>query len=239
MKLSERLHLLHRVWRYRLRSEKNEVAFLLSRDLRGKTAVDIGANRGIYSYWMHKKVGPQGNVIAFEPQVELVSYMRDVKNDFRLDRLEIAEVGLSSCGGTRELIRPRDHWGGASLELESTPDADTFTIDVTTLDEFFQDRPDRPVSFIKCDVEGHELEVFEGGQQLLRDDRPDLLFECHDDQAEEGRLFSLLNGLDYEGFFFYQKELVPISRYEALRSSIEKPYLNFVFVPQENAETLR
>lgn len=49
-----RLHFLRRAWRYRLRSEKAAVAFLMSRQLAGKTVVDIGANIGIYSYWMHK-----------------------------------------------------------------------------------------------------------------------------------------------------------------------------------------
>ena len=67
-----RLHFLHRAWRYRLRSEKFGVSFLLSRDLTGKTAVDIGANWGIYSYWMHGLVGAEGHVIAFEPQPELL-----------------------------------------------------------------------------------------------------------------------------------------------------------------------
>ena len=72
MRLFDRLHFLHRAWRYRLRAERDELAFVLSRDLRGATVLDIGANRGIYSYWMHRVVGATGQVIAFEPQPELV-----------------------------------------------------------------------------------------------------------------------------------------------------------------------
>ena len=45
------------------------------------------------------------------------------------------------------------------------------------LDSFFASRT-QPVSLIKCDVEGHEGEVFRGAEQLLRQDRPILLFEC-------------------------------------------------------------
>ena len=89
MRLFERLHMLHRAWRYRLRSERNEIAFLLSQDLRGATVLDIGAHRGSYTYWMHRKVGPQGSVIAFEPQPELVEFLSDLKSSFRMDRLTI------------------------------------------------------------------------------------------------------------------------------------------------------
>ena len=59
------------------------------------------------------------------------------------------------------------------------------------------------MSFIKCDVEGHELEVFRGAEALLARDKPTLLFECHDDEADRGDLFEYLIGLGYDGYFFY------------------------------------
>src|SRR5262249_35181753 len=108
----DRLHLLHRAWRYRLRTEKDELAFLMRRKLTGHTVLDIGANRGIYSYWMHKLVGPSGRVIAFEPQPELADYLHDVRGAFRLDRLKVVKAALSSRCGTGTLVRPTGHWGG-------------------------------------------------------------------------------------------------------------------------------
>ena len=77
-------------------SERFGVSFLLSLDLNGSTALDIGANRGIFSYWMHKKVGSNGKVIAFEPQRELVHGLYALKDAFSMQRLEIADIGLSS-----------------------------------------------------------------------------------------------------------------------------------------------
>ena len=235
MTLFERLHMLHRAWRYRLRSEKEEISFLLSRGLCGATVIDIGANRGVYSYWMHKKVGPRGRVFAFEPQPELNKHLNDLKSTFRLDRLTIVEAGLSSSSGERRLIRPRQHWGGASLDLEPNPDADCLRIATTTLDEYFSDSPARPLRFIKCDVEGHEYDVFLGGRRVLREDHPELLFECHDGEARNGELFSYLNDLGYDGFFFVHNKLTPISQYNRLRKGIPKPYLNYVFLPTGEA----
>jgi len=232
MNLVERLHMLHRAWRYRLRSEPEEISFLLSRDLLGATVVDIGANRGIYSYWMHKKVGPLGRVFAFEPQPELNTHLNDLKSAFRLERLTVVEAGLSSSIGGRQLIRPKAQWGGGSLELDPSPDADTLQIATTTLDEYFLGSPARPLRFIKCDVEGHEYDVFLGGRRVLQEDHPELLFECHDVEARAGNLFSYLNDLGYDGFFFVNGALIPIAQYTRLRGEIPKPYLNFAFLPR-------
>jgi FkbM family methyltransferase len=230
MHIFERMHVLHRVWRYRLRSEREEIAFLLSRDLRGGTLVDIGANRGIYSYWMHRLAGPQGHVVAFEPQPELVDYLHDLKTAFGLRRLSIVDVGLSSCPGRRELSRPVQHWGAATLEPHHHEDVERLAVDVMTLDDYFLESPLRPLRFIKCDVEGHEAEVFLGGRRVLSEDRPDLLFEGHDCKLRDGALFSWLDELGYDGFFFVNGRLVPVTQYALLRSTIPKRYLNYVFL---------
>lgn len=235
MQLYDRLAAVNRAWRYRLRAERDEVRFLLQRDLGGQTAVDVGANRGVYSYWMHKKVGPRGNVVAFEPQPELVAYLNDYKRTFRLDRLTIVGSGLSSVSGERHLVRPREHWGRASLEIEPTANTDTVQIALTTLDEFFVCSPMRPLRFVKCDVEGHEFDVFRGGEAVLREDRPDLLFEGHDPKVRDGRLFRFLEGLGYEGFFFVRGEMTPVSRCAELRGTIPGSYLNYVFVSKDRA----
>jgi FkbM family methyltransferase len=235
MNALERLHILHRAWRYRLRSEREEVSFLLGRSLHGRTVVDIGANRGVYSYWMHKKVGPRGHVVAFEPQPELNKYLVDLKSAFRLTGLTVAGVGLSSSPGEKRLVRPRRNWGGASMEHDPSADSDCLTVTVTTLDEYFESHAARPLRFIKCDVEGHEYDVFLGGKRVLQEDRPELLLECHDGKARDGQLFSYLKSLDYDGFFFYRRKLMPLSQYERLRAEIEKPYLNYVFLPKQKA----
>ncbi len=235
MRLAERLHFLHRAWRYRLRTERDELAFVHSRDLRGATALDIGANRGIYSYWMHRAVGPTGIVVAFEPQPELGVALDDLKETFRLDRLTVVNAGLSSNRGEMTLVRPRNHWAAASFHLSpDLADTDCLKIPVLTLDEYFDSvcQPIPPVRLIKCDVQDHEEDVFLGGERLLRQHLPDLVFEQLDHCWETGRLARFLKGLGYTGFFFYQHQLVPIDRLAEIRSLIPKPYLNYVFTAE-------
>lgn len=203
--------------------------------LRGKTAIDIGAHRGLYSYWMHRAVGPGGRVVAFEPQPEMQQCLQQAQRSFHLDRLTIERCGLSSAPGAMRLVRDPQHTGGARLDRSGSAGGaslESFEVPVKTLDAVFDAWNGPPVAFIKCDVEGHEAAVFEGGRALLERDRPTLLVEVHDGHVREGSLFSLLDDAGYDAFMLCGSELVPMSEYERLRPGIDKAYLNYAFVPR-------
>ena len=235
MHIAEKIHVLHRAWRYRLREEKESVAYLLDQDLAGKTLLDIGANKGVYTYWMSKKAGRAGKVVAFEPQPELGDFLNELKNSFRLDNVEVVNQGLSEQAGSFTLARSKVGSGGAHLQKESTapPSSDyDVVVDVTTLDDFSQSRKIDNLAFVKCDVEGHELSVFRGGEKTLKKHRPTLLFECHHQQATEGSLFSYLNDLGYHGFFLIQGKPISVddfAQYPYQRTS--SSHRNYIFTP--------
>jgi len=213
MDIVQKLHLLHSAWHYRLNTEKNDIRFLLGLDLKGKTVIDIGANRGIYSYWMEKTVGPTGRVIAFEPQPELETHLLDFKSAFQFDNLLIIRKGLSSSTGSQSLFRSEPGSGGASLnQSQASRGCQAIPVEVTTLDSYMDEFTD--VAFIKCDVEGHEHDAFRGGRRLLERDKPCLLFECHHDEAKKQDLFSYLTSLGYDGFFTGKKGMIHFSRFD-------------------------
>ena len=102
------------------------------------------------------------------------------------------------------------------------------------------------VAAIKCDVEGHELEVFRGAERLLRESRPVLLFECEARHMTGGRtpndVFDYLQARGYRGQFFSPRGLRPIEEFRldlhqrpgAGRFWRAKDYCNnFLFVPDE------
>ena len=78
--------------------------------------------------------------------------------------------------------------------IVSTPAANTIEIDAVSLDDFARTSP--APDFIKCDVEGAEVDVFRGAQRLLREKRPGILCEIH---SEENRraLLGDLKRFDY------------------------------------------
>ncbi|MGH8166637.1 MAG: FkbM family methyltransferase [Woeseiaceae bacterium] len=203
LSLAETLHMRHRCWRCRFKSEAPSIRFLLHAGLTGGTLVDIGANKGVFAYYMARAAGPSGTVYAFEAQPELGPHLHAVRQAFRLDNLRIVNQGLSSAPGVLRMRRNAAGSGTASFHHGSARDLEELDVSVTTLDDYLREAGAGPVRFIKCDVEGHELEVFRGAEAILRRDGPMLLFECHHGEAEEGALFEFLTNLGYDGAFFH------------------------------------
>lgn len=231
LSLIQKMFALHRIWRYRLNTEKESIGFLLRQNLLNKTAVDIGGNKGIYSYWMSKLVGYQGAVVVFEPQPELGEYLESLRFSFQLNNLTIVNRALSSSLGRQRLYRVHVGHGGASLIKNSDETWQSVEVEVTTLDQYFSDWDGPKIELIKCDVEGNELEVFKGAKNKLLEERPTLLFECHHEEAEKGELFSFLASLGYDGFFFSGNERIHYSKFDSY--SYRKPgvcFRNYMFV---------
>jgi FkbM family methyltransferase len=239
MKVHERIHMYHRLLRYRWFAERAEMRFVLGRRLSGGSVLDIGAHRGVYSYWMHRRFRDGTKVVAFEPQPELVEQLTHFKQAFRLDRMLIAPVGLSSHSGTLRMHRPRDHWGAATLDEFSFDDdqSEVFDVPVTTIDTYLAEHPElRPVRLIKCDVEYHEAKVLAGAETILREDRPELLVEWSTPRrAYRERLYKMMQRLGYAIFQFEFGRLVPCTSAERHSPPSWELGPNYVFRPQEVA----
>lgn len=211
-----KFRMYQRLRRYRYRTEKEDLRFLASCNLKGATCLDIGANRGIYSYWMSHAVGAQGRVYAFEPQPELQSELDKLIRQFKLGNVSKVELALSSAKGTLPLSRPESMSGSASLDW-SEAGWDRIEVAVSTVDDFLSETgASSKISFIKCDIEGHEEAAFRGAQKTLQKDAPVLLFECNRERARKNLLFAYLESLDYDGFFFADGQAYRHSLFDAV-----------------------
>ncbi len=237
MPTAQRLRLIYRAWRYRFRKDPGEIALLRNLLASGDTALDIGAHKGAYTYWMQQAVGPAGRVFAFEPQPQLAKELVEV---FRHSAgVSVHPLGLSARPGRMTLHIPCGGPSpGASFEHgECVEGLERVEVAVESLDHFFAAHSGRPVRFIKCDVEGHELEVFRGAKAILRDDRPTLLFECeqrHHRADSFTAVFDHLASLGYSGSCFLRRKLIPLAEFRPEQHQIpgRAPYVNnFVFQP--------
>jgi FkbM family methyltransferase len=233
------MHLMGRLLRYRYGAERAEMQFMLERNFKGGSVLDIGAHHGEYSYWMHQHFRAPTRLVAFEPQPELVAFLGDFKKSFHLDRFQIAPVGLSSRSGSLPMHRPHTYWEAATMDEFCFDDAETdvFEVPVATLDEYLAAHPElRPVRFIKCDVEYHEADVLAGAEQTLREDRPQLLIDWSTPRrAHRERLFRLVYGLDYSIFQFEYGRLMPCTSAERHRPPSWELGPNYVLLPRESA----
>lgn len=144
---------------------------------RASLAVDAGANIGWYSV---KMAMGGGRVIAYEPVGDTAAVLKAniALNGFS-DRITVISQGLAARPGQGEIFLPRDtgHVGASLRELHPGEMSRKLTVRLTTLDESLPANTGVPLDLLKCDVEGAELMVLQGGAGVIARDRPVLFLE--------------------------------------------------------------
>lgn len=164
--------------------ELDEVSVMQRFVRSGDVAFDIGANIGLHSILLSSLIGPQGRLHAFEPNTELVPALSCTLRE--LGNATLHTIALSDKEEESTLYVPPDD-SMASLKDWATTDAlggegepRLVTCQQRRMDELVKDGILPQPDFIKCDVEGAELLVFQGGQKTLeRTDAPIILFEMN------------------------------------------------------------
>ena len=196
----------------------SEITYLEDLVSQNGRAIDIGANKGLYSYPLSKlcKV-----VEAFEPQ----PWSAEIIVQSRINNIKVHNTALSDSKGKLTLyipiIRGKPYSALASLQ---EPDCEHKDIEVSIkcLDDYnFQD-----VSFIKIDVEGHESQVIKGGRETILREKPILLVEI--EQRHLGSkpievVFKEITDLGYEGFFLNQCKFSPLCKFSYKKH--QEPFL--------------
>ncbi|MHB8533697.1 MAG: FkbM family methyltransferase [Solirubrobacteraceae bacterium] len=159
------------------RAEEHEAiaiaAVLAARLPPGGCYVDIGANRG-QVLREAVRIAPDGEHVAFEPISALAAAVRSEfpRVDCRPLALGARAERTQFCHFTR-----LDGWSGLRRNPEVSDEQggpEYFEVEVSTLDA---ELAGRSPHVLKIDVEGAELAVLEGGQELLARARPAIVFE--------------------------------------------------------------
>ena len=186
--------------------EYYEMNFIQSAVQKDWIFVDVGANIGAISLLAASQI-TTGKVYAFEPTPTLIS---KCKQNMRLNRfdkkIELLALAVSNKVGSIEFS------SGAESEVnhitakgEST--ADSIVVPTTTLDVFSEERKIAHIDFLKIDVEGAEMLVFQGTKKLLAAGKIGIiLFELNKNSAHFGfahhDIFSLLLKHRYSFYSF-------------------------------------
>ena len=145
---------------------------LLCRDFiaSGDLVLDVGANIGVYTKLLSDWVGPEGSVYSYEPIPETFFYLRHNVKKFGLANVTLQNSAVSSRLGRMSMTVPNGNFYRASISSVGNREIQVVRLD----DEFVGSKR---VTFIKCDVEGHEREVIEGTTKLIERDHPVWLME--------------------------------------------------------------
>lgn len=201
-----RIHYRRKLKKARLNDEPDlAVIPLLTKP--GDVVFDIGANFGLFTRFLSESVGRSGRVYSFEPTGDMYEVLKSNCDCLGLENAVPLRTALSDRTGRTEMIIPVREDGTLNhyeASLSSGPAEGTgksVTVETSSLDEFCdRQRIDR-VDFIKCDVEGHEIEVLNGARRTLRHHRPTLLIEVNEplDAGGHGtRVLEMFRELDYQ-----------------------------------------
>ena len=209
---------------------------------RGETVIDVGANVGLYITPL-LRMGCR--VVAFEAN-PAIAHELDLMYG---SKIRVIHAAASNVSGTATMRVPDEVvlGGLGTIEPENTlPESHnrTFEVPTVTIDSLGL----TDVALIKIDVEGHELAVLQGAEQLLRTQRPRLIIEAENRHRENAvaSIFEFLGGLNYEGFMLVDGLLASIRTFDPARHQsvaeisvdalnhhqLQPSYVyNFVFLP--------
>jgi len=191
-----------------------EMRLLSSLVSAGEVACDIGANRGIYTFWLLRY---GARVIAFEPNPRLLEVMkRRFAAAVREGRLRLVGCALSDGGGDAVLHVPVGSAALATIEAAAIGQLHTAVETIAVARRRLDDCVAEDVAFIKIDVEGHEGAVLGGGMALVSRCKPSLLIEA-EERHRPGALAALrrrLEPLGYAGFYLDGGVLRPVAAFD-------------------------
>lgn len=199
-----------RLLRKHAREGEAELKLLPALVPRDKIALDIGANKGVYS---HTLAGLCREVHAFEPNPKIYRIL----TRFLPANVTPHHVALSDRDGEAELVIPSYTKGGFSNQgasLDPRKKQAPFGFGTVRIPARALNSYDfRNVGFVKIDVEGFEEAVIRGALGTLRRERPVVLIEM--EERHTGRpIEELLAGMAALGFeisFARDGRLCPVS----------------------------
>ena len=163
--------------------EDAECRRMLELAIPGTTAIDVGANVGIHTIPLARRLAP-GTVIAIEP---LEANAERLQANAALNALANVDLHVVAAGSSLGLVDLHLANDGAFVStghvVEHRAAGSLITVSQTTLDGLWESAGHPAVSLIKIDVEGEEVGVMLGAEELLSKARPAIVAEASTPEA--------------------------------------------------------
>lgn len=145
--------------------EPYERRLLQSLIVPGTTAIDVGANIGLYTLLFARAVGEEGRVYAFEPEPENLRLLAHNVRTNGCRNVTIVPKAVAARTGVATLFLSADNRGDHRL-FDSGDGRRTMPVPTVALDEAFAGH-DGPLALVKIDIQGAEVEALSGMRVLL------------------------------------------------------------------------
>jgi FkbM family methyltransferase len=145
----------------------------------GDTFIDVGANIGYYTVLAASRVLPGGTVVAIEPVPATASQLARNLRANAIEGVRLVQAVAGARGGMQaQLVLPEGTFGFASIRASHAEPGERVSAPTVTLDDVCREYS--AIRTIKLDVEGAELDVLRGAEEVLRRTER-LVLECNED----------------------------------------------------------
>lgn len=190
---------------------------------RGDHVVDAGANIGYVTAMLARWVGTEGRVFSFEPVPETYDLLQHNMASLRLEQVKLFNCALSATDGEAVMSVPRYEAGyenpyearivgGGDVAPE---DGRRVAVVMRRLDSALSGEGEA-ITFLKIDVEGHELDLLRGADALIERWHPAMVIEIGEDPVRARQLNALLRQKGYSCFLWSGEKLVQIGADDVL-----------------------
>jgi FkbM family methyltransferase len=177
----------------------------------GDKVIDIGANYGWFTGHFSRLVGQGGLVYSIEPVPSNFRILSHVINKLGKTNVKLLQYAVSNVGETVRMGIPKnsvgytDFYQASILDSVIDFDSQAIVVEAKTLDSLIGD-DSGCISFIKCDVEGHELWCLLGAEKVILNSHPAWLIEVMSDPddpvSNAYKVFELLHKEGYISFVY-------------------------------------
>jgi len=212
--------------------EKHELNMIRKLVKENSVILDIGANIGWYAVNLPKLI-ENIRIYSFEPVPETFDYLRQNIEINNLENIKIFNFGFYD----KEEIIPINFYpeytvSSSIANLSETNKVVNIPCKFRTLDNFINEN-NLKIDFIKCDTEGSEIFVFQGGLETLKSQRPVIFAEMLRKWTAKfnyhpNEMIKLFKDIGYKCFCINGEYLSEITL-----MTDETTETNFFFLPEE------
>jgi FkbM family methyltransferase len=221
----------------RLGIDYQDIYFLKNLINVGDYCIDIGAHLGYFTIELSRLAGEVGHVYAIEPMSKFFNTLKGLVSNIKNANVTLYKYAMGGGEGLVEMGIPKVNnvkkFAYARIMRTSTflEYVESEKVENVSGDELFRDLP--RVDFIKCDVEGLELAVFQSFIEIISKYRPIVLCELGNPEDRK-RLLDLFSPFNYKMYYLENKKLKSFSP----DSPVAPVSHNHYFIPEVRLQNL-
>jgi FkbM family methyltransferase len=147
-----------------------------------RVLLDVGAYFGAFSAAFLRYSPEDSQIHSFEPSPEAYSMLKCIRDSVahRPGQWTLVPMAVAAHTGSMELARDPSTSHLCPVQALAEHPTHVESLSSTSLDDYVSRQSLRP-DLLKIDVEGGEAHVLAGASRILREYRPDLCIELHND----------------------------------------------------------